>query len=213
MRLRRRGALDGRSNNHRNERAKHMKTKRNLALAGLALALGATVLVTAGAGGGGKEPFKLEGTWIAKLPGNTAPAWVYHISPSDPSGREASFQATMITSTDATLGGAFPDAEYTTGFIGEAVVTGPNKAAFTIPQYGMKKVGGVPQLVHITVDSGTIKRIAPNKLEVTHNLAVYLPIQDSDGDGLPDQGQTPVVCVPNIVSLDTRLPILPPCRP
>ena len=206
------GTPDGRKSKQI-ERTTNMKTERNIALAVLGLGAGTALLLTQAAWSDGEtQAFKLEGTWIAKLAGTTVPAWTYNISPSDPSGRRASFQAEMLAYGDPTFGGAF-DAEYQTGFMGEAVLTGPNEAVFTIPNYGIKKVGGVPQLVYIVVDSGTIKRTAPGKVEVIHNLAIYLPAQDADGDGLPDQGQAPMVCVPNILSVDTRLPLLPPCTP
>ena len=34
----------------------------------------------------------------------------------------------------------------------------------------------------------------------------------ANGDGLPDKGQTPILCVPG-TTIDTRLPLLSPCKP
>jgi hypothetical protein len=199
-------------NNKRNERTNRMKTKRNIALAGLALALGAVVVITVGAGRGHeREPFKLGGSWVERYPGTPLLA-TYTQAPTDPSGRSAVLQGTAII-TDPTLFGMFADAQYISAFVGEGVVTGPETAAHTTLWYGMKTGTAGPEVLYIALDSGTEKRIAPGKLEVTHNMAIYLPIQDQDGDGLPDEGQSPVFCLPKLVSIETRLPMLPPCKP
>lgn len=156
----------------------------------------------------GDQPFKLEGSWIGK--GAPGQSWTYVFVPSDPNGREAAFTSEWVT-VDPTFG-VFLDAEYISSVIGEAAVTGPNEAVYTVVEYGMKKVGVVPQKVYIFVDSGKIKRTGPGRTEVTHNIAFYLPNQDADGDGLPDKGQAPILCV-SATTIDTRLPLLPPCKP
>lgn len=186
-----------------------MKAKSHIALAALGVALGTVLIVTQVAWSDGEpQPLKLEGSWIAK---GQIGQWMYSFSPSDPSGREAAFQGTIHV-IDPTLGGLFPDVQYVTDLIGQAVVTSPGEAAYTVVEYAMKKVGAIPEKVVIIVDSGTVRRIAPGKAEVHHNIALYLPSQDADEDGLPDKGQSPILCLP-FTSLDTRLPILPPCTP
>jgi len=152
---------------------------------------------------------KLEGSWVATVPGSPL-SWIYTFAPSDPSGREAAFHGTAHV-TDPTIMGSFPDAEYMTPFIGQAALNARNQADYSVLQYGMKKGATLPEKVYIMVDSGTIKKTGPGRTEVTHNFALYLPSQDTDGDGLPDAGG-PVACIP-ITSLDTRLPLLPPCKP
>ena len=186
-----------------------MNTKRNIALTGLALALGATVLVTAGAGGGGKEAFKLEGSWMAK--NIYGQSYIYTFAPSDPSGRQAAFHGSFVDA-EPTLGGALPPDSYLTPFIGQAEMAGPDEAKFTVIWYTVAKVAGAPQKVLIGMDSGTIKKTGPGKAEVSHSSSFYWPGQDANGDGLPDTGQAPFLCV-TLTSLDTRLPILPPCQP
>jgi len=188
-----------------------MKMKQNIALAALGMALGTVLIFTQAAWSDREDqPFKLQGSWVATVPG-TPLSWMYTFAPSDPSGQEAALHANLHLA-DATALGAFPEAEYVSGCIGEAAVTRPNQAAFTTLYYGMKKGVALPEKVYIVLDSGTIKKTGPSQTEVSHNFGVYLPGQDADGDGLPDKGQVPIACV-SYVSLDTRLPLLPPCTP
>jgi len=190
-----------------------MKTKRNVVIAALGLALGTALVLTQAAWSEkGDQPFRLEGTWMGRMTGTTTLEYTLSFSPSDPSGREASFQVSAVEDDDPTLGGMFPDAEYETGFMGQAVVTGPNEAAYTLPYYGMRRVGGVSQIVYIAVDSGTMRRTGPGKTEVAHYVAFYYSNQDADGNGLPDKGQAPFLCFA-ATTIDTRLPLLPPCKP
>jgi hypothetical protein len=96
--------------------------------------------------------------------------------------------------------------------VGELVMTGPDTVEFTAVWYGMKK--GVPfdQVVVIGVNSGQARFTGPGKSEGTHHLAMYAPGADVDGDGLPDPGQAPAVCLP-ATSIDTRVGLMPPCKP
>lgn len=190
-----------------------MKAKRKIALAIFGLAVGSVLVVTQAAWTDkSHQSFKLEGSWsqVYQPPFNNT--CLYTCVPSDPSGREAALSGTVLI-TDITFGGAFPDAQYASSITGQAAVTGPDKAVFTALVYGMKQVGPLAEKVFIILDSGTIRVLAPGKLEVTHNQAVYLPLQDMDGDGLPDKGQAPIACIPGVVSIDTRVPLLPPCKP
>lgn len=186
-----------------------MKTKRNLALALLGVAAGAAIILTQSAWTDrNQQPFKLEGSWIAKVPGSPL-SWTYTLAPSDSSGRRAALTGGFVIG-GPTLFGLFPEAETTTHFIGDSAVTGHDTGAFTVLHYGLKKGTSGPEIVYIVVDGGTISQKAPGKLEVLHTLAVYLPTQDHDGDGLPDAGELPKYCLP-VPSLDTRLPIVSPC--
>jgi hypothetical protein len=100
-----------------------MKTKRNLALAALGVAAGVIVsLMQTAWSDRHHQPFKLEGPWIGRTQGTSTLASMYNFAPSDPSGRTVSFHASMIPPTDTTSGGLFPEAEYSGGFVGEAVV-------------------------------------------------------------------------------------------
>jgi len=187
-----------------------MKMKRNIAIATLGVALGTVLVLTQVAWSGLRDqPLKLEGSWVATVPG-TPLSWMYTFAPSDPSGREAAFNGTTQVS-DPTFGGAFPNAEYVTPFIGEATVNARNQADYSVLWYGMKKGATLPEKVYIVLDSGTIEKTGSGRTQVMHNFAVFLPSQDTDGDGLPDTGG-PGACIP-LTSIDTRLPLLPPCQP
>ena len=189
-----------------------MKTKPRIALAILALAAGTSFVLTQAAWSNRqKQPLKLEGAWVASVP-TTPLGWTYTLAPSDPNGQSAVLQGTIHIPAEPTWGGAFPDAEYLSALVGEAVMTGRNEAAFTVLYYAMKQGAAGPEKVYIGLDSGTIKQTAPGRTEVSHNFGIFLPGQDADGDGLPDEGQSPAVCIP-YASLDTRLPLLRPCTP
>jgi hypothetical protein len=89
-------------------------------------------------------------------------------------------------------------------------------ANYTIVGYGLKKLNPPTpfqeQVVLIWVDSGQLKFTGPGQLENTHHVAYYHPEADTDGDGLPDPGQTPLLCLP-ATTLDTRVGLMPPCTP
>jgi len=188
-----------------------MKTKRNIVIAAVAVAFGTLLVLTQVAWfDPHHEPFQLDGSWLARIPG-TPWSWFYTITPSNPGGRAGVLLGTMPVG-DPTRGGAFPTAEYETMLIGTFAMTNPNEAAFTTVSYGMKKGVPFPERVWIEVDSGVIKKTGPGQTEVSHNDSYFLPSQDADGDGLPDKDQMPVACAP-FKSVDKRLPLLAPCKP
>lgn len=92
------------------------------------------------------------------------------------------------------------------------VVTGPDTVQFTGHWFGMKKGFPFNQVVYIGLNSGSGKLTESGKWLATCRLAMYAPSADADGDGLPDPGQTPLVCLPSTV-VCTRVPITAPCTP
>jgi hypothetical protein len=163
---------------------------------------------------------KLEGSWIAKVPG-TAIQWNYTMAPLDPSGHRAALTSTLHVRIPGEVfyPGVIPPVDYFTPFVGEVVMTGPNTAKYKAVGYGMKKV--VPsesypffeQVAYICAATGDVKFTGPGKIEIIHQITNYLPSADLDGDGLPDPGQAPLIALPPTPTIDTRVGLLPPYTP
>jgi hypothetical protein len=194
-----------------------MFSKKNIVLISIATTSAALLIFTQGAWSGPKaQANKLEGAWIAKS--TTSPVQAsYVVTPSDPSGRSATISGSLqVRIPIAVVSPEFADVESSSDFVGEAVMTGPSTANYTIVGYGLKKL--VPptpfqeQVVLIWVDSGQMEFTGPGKAQLTHSVAYYEPSADANGDGLPDPDQSPVYCIP-ATTLDTRVGLIPPCTP
>jgi len=168
---------------------------------GTVLAAAAAVLFAAApavAVNDGSGAFKLEGAWIAKVPG--APfQWSYVLSP-DASGRRASLHG----SVDIGFVSPIP-ADQGTPLIGEGVMTGRDTAKFNSMWYGISN-SPAPHVAYIGVSIGEIMFVDQGKVVVTHHFYFYLPSADADGDGIPDPGAVPVIPPVVVVSIDTRVP-------
>jgi hypothetical protein len=214
LRSRRCGTFEASSKHQQNKGVKKMKTKQYAALTIVAVAAGAFVAFNSPAqsAAGKSQVFKLEGAWIAKVVGMPM-QWAYTVSP-DPSGRRAALAGSIHVPIppQAINPALFADWEYNTDMVGELVMTGPDTVEFTAVWYGMKKGFPFDQIVLIGVNSGQGRFTEPGKMTGTHNLGMYAPGTDGDGDGLPDPGQDPAVCLP-ATSIDTRVPFLQPCGP
>jgi hypothetical protein len=189
-----------------------MKINRNIALAALGVALGVGLIFTQAAKSA-PQSFKAEGSWIGKVPG-TPLMWSYTMSP-DPSGRSAAMSGTIQVpiGPSVLVPTLFPDLEYISPMVGQVMMTGSDTAAFTAVWYGMKKGFPFNQVVFIGVNSGQSRFTEPGASIHTNHIAFYAPSADADHDGLPDPGQAPALCLPPSISLETRVPLLPPCTP
>jgi hypothetical protein len=191
-----------------------MLSKKNIALTILAAA-GGTLLILSQSAWCDQHgnSAKLEGAWIGKVLG-TPVTWSYSLAP-DPSGRSAAMSGSIQVpiGPSVVVPGLFPDLEYYSPMVGQAVMTGRDTVQFTAVWYGMKT--GVPfnQVVFIGVNSGEGKFTKSGQLINTNHLAFYAPSADADHDGLPDPGQTPALCLPATVSLESRVPMIAPCTP
>lgn len=187
-----------------------MKTKQYAVLAGCGVAAAAFLVMTpvqsvARSG----QAFKLEGAWVARVPGYPM-MWTYSLAP-DSSGRQASISGSIQVPITPAVYGLFTDMEYQSPMVGEVVMTGNDTATFTAVWYGLKKDFPFDQVVYIGVNSGIVKFTASGRAEMKHNLGFYHPTKDTDGDGLPDPGQDADLCIP-ATSIDTRVGLLPPCE-
>ena len=181
-------------------------SKQKIVMTALVAAAAAFVLVPQiGASGPDQGGFKLEGAWVAKVPG-TPVQWSYTLSP-DASGRRAAISGAIQVGIKPAVFGLFPDVEFVSPIIGEAVMTGPDSAVFNSVWYGIKTGFPFDQIVYIGMNSGQIRFTGPGQAEGTHNLVFYAPSSDKDGDGLPDPGEAPVLTIPPTTTVETRVPL------
>ena len=196
-----------------------MQNRKKIVLMTLATSAVVTLLVLNQSAWSGQDhvTHKLEGAWIGKVPG-TDVQWTYTMAPTDSSGRRATIFGSLQVRIPswALFPGVLPEADYVDNFVGENTMTGPNTARFTVFGHGIKKLDSptpyLEKVAFMFVGSGNLTYTGPGKAEVAHNFAFYLPEADGDGDGLPDPGQTPLLCLPT-TSVDTRVGLIPPCTP
>jgi len=136
------------------------------------------------------------------------------VSPQDLGGVNFTC-ATRSAKPEATVFGAFPDADHQSDHIGQMVKTGLNTYESTVIGYGTKNAelpGMLPEILYISVLYGKSQLIDENTAEGEGTHAFFLASQDADGDGLPDEGQEPVACFPYTVT-SKRVQLMPPCVP
>jgi hypothetical protein len=164
--------------------------------------------------GTGQGAFKFEGAWIATVtslrgvPGPFPFQWSYVFEP-DASGRTATIHGTVDV--------AFPPNspllhDFMSPLIGEAIQTDPDTAAFNVYWAAIKKASSPPyidRIVFIGRAWGEGRSVAEGKAEMTHHFEFYLPSIDADGDGIPDEGSSPIASF-LVTTQDTR--ISPPVR-
>ena len=158
----------------------------------------------------------IAGSWISivPIPGLGDIVGVLTVSPQDSGGTNFT-SALRAGKPEATVFGAFPDADHQSDHIGQMVKTGLNTYESTAIGYGTKKSelpGMLPEIVYISVLYAKSQLIDENTMKGQGTHAFYVPSQDADGDGLPDEGQEPVACFPYI-STAKRVQLMPPCVP
>jgi hypothetical protein len=163
------------------------------------------------------EP-SLEGAWICTVPiidpngvhvADLLSEWT--LSPQNPEGTR--FTSVLRQARpNPTFWGNFPEADHETDWIGQTVKTGANTFASTVMSYGSKKVEDQPlsEIVYMSIMYGTGRLVDADTIEAEGTHAVYLPDQDSDGDGFPDGDQEPIACFPYTVTCK-RIRVIPPC--
>ena len=141
--------------------------------------------------------YSMAGTWFhtceLNLPGEID---VMTISPEDPRTGKGFFTQTDVN-PDYTSGGQMVEAESWTPWIGTYIRTGVNTWQGKSVCYVRKDTKPRPTVLFILIGENTWTMTEPDAIESFGTLAVYTPEQDMDGDGLPDEGQQPLMSVPS----------------
>jgi hypothetical protein len=151
-----------------------------------------------------KPPFKPSGTYIGLL--GTPYRWIFTIIPGDPSGN--TFTAIFEYAED--------EEDFTrTNDVFTAVRTGRNSYDMTSVHY---QTEGGPftegEVVAIVVTSGPVTfSEGGDIMTFSGAFATFLPEQDADMDGFPDDGQEPVFCFESGPVQGKRLHVIPPYPP
>jgi hypothetical protein len=149
--------------------------------------------------------FKLEGAWIARVTSFNGGPWPYltqwsYVVTADPSGR----RGTIHGSVDVPFPGVPGD--YVTPIIGEVIQTGPETAIDNSIWYHVLKASPVNQIVAIGTAKGEWRQLGPDKVETTIHFAIYEASADTNGDGIPGPGATPIAAF-TVTTVDTRVPL------
>jgi hypothetical protein len=194
------------------------------AVVAVALTTGWTVFAGDGWPPQPMEVYSPEGAWSVTSPqyppGQVS---VAIISPEDPRTGRYSFVGGPVN-LDPTSNGMFPDAEAYSQWSGSGIRTAPDESQVTGILYFTKRNQPSDIVTWIWVENETDKWIDADTISCKGTISIYsaiehpghmlgdLPDQDLNNDGLPDEGQKPVFCVP-FTGLLRRINLMPPCTP
>jgi len=95
----------------------------------------------------------------------------------------------------------------------QGIRTGPDSFETTYLTYGVSKQENTQAIAKvIAVVNTQWNMTGPDTIEGYGTTALYLSEQDTDGDGFPDEGETPIICMP-FPFTGKRLNVMPPCEP
>jgi len=137
------------------------------------------------------QEYSLAGSWTIANPDHL----ILMISPTDAAG--VSSVIGMAVTPDPTFGGAFPEATDTALAFGTAIRTGPDTDQIRVVRHAIKAGTPRPTIQGIVVVEETATLTAPDEIEF-HDVTIsfYSAAADKDGDGLPDEGEEPLMVVP-----------------
>lgn len=154
------------------------------------------------------------GTWVVSAPTPIGNITLLHsVHAQDSSGKYYGGMLKQVN-TNPTFFGMFPDWEAGGDIWAvQTVRTGADSFESTFVYYITKNgEGPIAQTVGIGICNATWRLTGPNTNEGESTIAVYLASQDVDGDGLPDEDQKPVVCMPFTYTC-RRLTMIPGSEP
>jgi len=160
------------------------------------------------------QEWTAEGTWIVTVPSPMGAITMVHaIYPLDSSGTRYGGVLWQVNANPTNFG-MFPD--FTGGgqfWATESQRVAPNTYETSMVVYSTKSgEGPVESLASIGLANATWTITGPDTNEGQSTLATYLVAQDVDGDGLPDDGQEPTVCMP-FEFTSKRVTSVPACVP
>jgi hypothetical protein len=173
------------------------------------------------------EPYQscsLTGTWTVTSPQFGPGEFdIASYGPEDPkTGRVAGIL--QILGGDPTVSGLAPDGKWISPMYVTSVRTGPDTFQETSVFYLTNDARPRAAVTWILVVNVADKATDPDTLEWNGTYSVYsavehpghmlgdLPDQDKNNDGVPDEGQQPIVCMP-INGVCHRIGLMPLCEP
>ncbi len=154
--------------------------------------------------------YNLEGPWVAShAPGSplgSGPHFLITYHAMGNNGNQYSFDVDGLVG-DPTVW--HPAAASLTAFHGIFQKTGRNLIESSSIGYVLDAAGQVLLIINVnTVASFT----SCDTQDCRATCSIYLPEQDTNKDGLPDDGQQPIKCIP-VQWIITRILLTPPCEP
>jgi len=154
-----------------------------------------------------------QGIWITTVPTSMGNIIVKSIWTAQDDAKTRFTGESEQINTYPVLIDVYPDAEEAKFSGALAVKIGLNKYEMTALEYFTKTAGpSLEEIVGIGIVTGTFELIGPDLVMGHGTGAYYMPEQDTDQDGFPDEGQEPVVCVPWEWTAK-RLTMMPGCVP
>lgn len=147
----------------------------------------------------------LEGTWLLRLPDGRI---IKETIVAGRNGQQFHFHGHFtIPNPQVTLGGLFPNAQVDRGgFFGSAQRTGPNTFEARAIFHVVNVVDGTPtDVAYIAIDEAVVALPDCDTQLITVTESYFLPEQDADGDGIPDDGEVPFLSFGDIPITGKRL--------
>jgi sugar lactone lactonase YvrE len=153
------------------------------------------------------------GTWVicAEMPAGNM-IMLENIQPQDSIGSKYGGVLKQVN-VNPTHSGLFPDIDSGDELcVTQGIRTGLDSFETTYLTYGVSKQENTEAIVKvIAVVNTQWNMTGPDTIEGYGTTALYLSKQDSDGDGFPDEGEAPTICMA-FPFTGKRLNMMPPCE-